>query len=244
MIESDIKYPTDAGLAVQGVKSLAREGRKVARAIGEAGVGVRDRSRSMGRRLRAITRTIRRRSGQAKTEILDLTGQTGELLARSVKEARRLATMARRRARGRGAQAKLRAAAKLDELVERCEKIAIQIGQRVRGEKITDRLISLSDPDARPIRKGKLGKPTEFANARAAVLSDSTSSRGHTDRRRPCSRRSPTAPREAPQRGTSHGRRGRAKARARTAQPWRRLRGGCAGRTRREPGPPAGSAAP
>jgi len=32
----------------------------------------------------------------------------------------------------------------------------------VRGEKITDRLISLSDPDARPIRKGKLGKPTEF----------------------------------------------------------------------------------
>ncbi|MEJ7786331.1 MAG: transposase [Solirubrobacteraceae bacterium] len=32
----------------------------------------------------------------------------------------------------------------------------------MRGEKITDRLISLSDPDARPIRKGKLGKPTEF----------------------------------------------------------------------------------
>ena len=27
---------------------------------------------------------------------------------------------------------------------------------------ITDRLISLSDPDARPIRKGKLGKPNEF----------------------------------------------------------------------------------
>ncbi|MGF7235170.1 MAG: transposase [Frankia sp.] len=30
------------------------------------------------------------------------------------------------------------------------------------GEKITDRIVSLSDPDARPIRKGKLGKPTEF----------------------------------------------------------------------------------
>jgi transposase, IS5 family len=28
--------------------------------------------------------------------------------------------------------------------------------------KITDRLVSLADPDARPIRKGKLGKPTEF----------------------------------------------------------------------------------
>ena len=33
---------------------------------------------------------------------------------------------------------------------------------RRRGERITERLVSLSDPDARPIRKGKLGKPTEF----------------------------------------------------------------------------------
>ncbi len=94
--------------------------------------------------------------------MLDLTGQTGELLTRSVKEARRLAATARRRARGRGAQARLRAAAKLDELADRCEKVAEQICKRVHGEKITDRLISLSDPDARPIRKGKLGKPTEF----------------------------------------------------------------------------------
>ena len=30
------------------------------------------------------------------------------------------------------------------------------------GLKITDRLVSVADPDARPIRKGKLGKPTEF----------------------------------------------------------------------------------
>jgi len=116
----------------------------------------------MGRRLRAITRTIRRRSGEAKAEVLALTAQTGQLLERSVKEARRLAATARRKARGRGAQAKLRAAAKLDELADRCTKVAKQITQRVRGEKITDRLISLSDPDARPIRKGKIGKPNEF----------------------------------------------------------------------------------
>ena len=30
------------------------------------------------------------------------------------------------------------------------------------GEPITDRIVSLFDPDARPIRKGKLGKPNEF----------------------------------------------------------------------------------
>ena len=30
------------------------------------------------------------------------------------------------------------------------------------GEPISDRIVSLTDPDARPIRKGKLGKPNEF----------------------------------------------------------------------------------
>jgi hypothetical protein len=40
--------------------------------------------------------------------------------------------------------------------------VAEQIDRRVRGRKITERLVSIADPDARPIRKGKLGKPTEF----------------------------------------------------------------------------------
>jgi IS5 family transposase len=162
VIEADIRYPTDAGLAAHGVRSLAREGRKLTAKLSETTVRVRDRSRAMGRRLRSISRTIRRRTGEAKAEVLTLTAQTGQLLKQSITEARRLAATARRKARGRGAQAKLRAARALDELADRCQKVAKQITQRVRGEKITDRLVSLADPDARPIRKGKLGKPTEF----------------------------------------------------------------------------------
>jgi IS5 family transposase len=115
--------------------------------------------------LRTITRTIRRRSGEAKNEVIRLTAQTGELLERSVKEARRLAVMARRKARGRGAQRKLKAAAGLEELADRCAKVARQIRQRVAGEPIKARIVSLFDPDARPIRKGKLGKPNEFGCA-------------------------------------------------------------------------------
>jgi transposase, IS5 family len=162
VVEADVKYPTDAGLASHGVRALAREGRRLAALVGEKTARVRDRSRAMGRRLRAIGRTIRRRSGAAKNEVLKLTAQTGELLERSVRETRRLAALARRRARGRGAKAKLRAAARLEQLAERCEKVARQIKQRVKGERISDRIVSLADPDARPIRKGKLGKPNEF----------------------------------------------------------------------------------
>jgi transposase, IS5 family len=162
VIEADVKYPTDSGLAAHGVRALAREGRKLAAKIGESKHRVRDRSRAMGRTLRGISRTIRRRTGEAKAEVLALTEQTGRLLGRSVTEARRLAALARRKARGRGAQAKLRAAARLEQLADRCTKVAEQIKRRVAGETITDRIVSLSDPDARPIRKGKLGKPNEF----------------------------------------------------------------------------------
>ena len=116
----------------------------------------------MGVKLRAISRTIRRRSGEAKAEVLKLTKRTGELLERSIAEARKLAAATRRKARGRGAKAKLKAAAKLEELADRCETVAKQIKQRVAEEPIKDRLVSLFDPDARPIRKGKLGKPNEF----------------------------------------------------------------------------------
>ena len=157
-----MKYPTDAGLASSGVRVLAREGRKLAKLIREKKARVRDRSRAMGHKLRTITRTIRRRSGEAKQEVLKLTGETGELLERSISEARRFAAVARRKARGRGAKAKLKAAAALEEMADRCEKVATQIRQRVTGEPIKDRIVSLHDPDARPIRKGKLGKRTEF----------------------------------------------------------------------------------
>ena len=180
VIEADVKYPTDSGLAAQGVRALAREGKKLAASVGESKRRVRDRSRALGNRLRALTRTIRRRSGEAKSEVLRLTGETGRLLERSIAESRRLAAVARSRARGRGARAKLRAAAKLEQLADRCDQVASQIKQRLAGEPIQDRLVSLSDPDARPIRKGKLGKPTEFGYVtQLAELTENT---------RPCAR--------------------------------------------------------
>lgn len=162
VVKADICYLTDAGLAADGVRALAREGRKLAALVKAKRTAVQDRSRAAGCRLRAITRTARHRSGQAKAEVLKLTGQTGRLLQRSVREARALAAEARRRARGRGAQRKLKAARALEQLADRCEKVVEQIAKRVKGEKITDRLVSLWDPDARPIRKGKLSQPNQF----------------------------------------------------------------------------------
>jgi len=162
VIEADIRYPSDAMLALAGTRALAREARNLAGMVKGATAKVRDRSRSVGKTVRAISRTLGRRTGQAKDQVIELNSRAGAQIARSAREARRLAAQARQAARGRGAQTKLAAAAKLEELAGRCEKVSAQIDRRARGLKITDRLVSLSDPDARPIRKGKLGRPTEF----------------------------------------------------------------------------------
>ncbi|MCA1700573.1 MAG: transposase [Actinobacteria bacterium] len=162
VIEADIRYPSDAMLALQGTRALAREGRKLAQLVKGKAVRVRDRSRSVGRTVRAISRTLSRRTGEAKEQVIELNARAGKQIARSAREARKLAAGARRAARGRGAGAKLRGAKRLEQLAARSEQLAEQIDRRARGLKISDRLVSLADPDARPIRKGKLGKPTEF----------------------------------------------------------------------------------
>jgi transposase, IS5 family len=162
VVEADVRYPSDAGLAVDATCALAREARRVGAIVGEGARRVRDRSRAAGRRLRLISRTVGRRTGERKQQVLRLTGEAGELVRRSVREARALAAQARTKARGRGARAKLAASAALDELADRCERISEQIAKRLRGERITNRLVSVADPDARPIMKGKLGKPCEF----------------------------------------------------------------------------------
>ena len=162
VVEADVRYPSDAALSLDGARRLAREARKLAGLVGEGAGRVRDRTRALGRRLRQISRTMSRRAGERKAEVLRLTEEAGGLLARSVREARRLTVGARRRARGRGARAKLAAIERLEQMADRAERVVGQIKLRLAGEPIPDRLVSMFDPDARPIRKGKLGKPNEF----------------------------------------------------------------------------------
>src|SRR4051794_1038917 len=176
VVEADVRYPSDAVLALQGAKALAREGRKLGKLLAGKAVRVVDRSRQIGKTVRAISRTLARRTGQRVEQVIAFNARAGRAMSRSVREARRLAAQARAAARGRGARAKLRAAAELDRLASDCERVAAQIEQRLAGEKIADRIVSLADTDARPIRKGKLGKPNEFGYV-AQIAEDTANTR-------------------------------------------------------------------
>jgi transposase, IS5 family len=165
VVEADVRWPSDAGLALDATRLLAREGARAAAVVGKGARRVRDRSRAASRRLRLISRTVGRRLGKtggAREQVRALTGEAGELVRCSVREARALVEQAHRKARGRGAQRKLAAAQRLAQAADRADKIVEQIGKRLADERITDRVVSLADPDARPIGKGKLGKPYEF----------------------------------------------------------------------------------
>jgi IS5 family transposase len=83
------EVPHRCGAGVQRRAGVGAGGAQAGEVIKDKRARVRDRSRSMGRKLRAITRTIRRRTGEAKTEVLKLTAETGELLASVVGAATR-----------------------------------------------------------------------------------------------------------------------------------------------------------
>jgi IS5 family transposase len=163
--EADIRYPTDAGLAADAVRVLARAARRVRAAVPAVSGRVRDRSRAVQQRLRALGRTLRRRTGEAKAAVRRLTQETAEQARASVGEARRVLAQARRsrsRAPGISRAGRARAIAALERAIGLAERVTEQTRMRFAGQKITDRLVSLFDPDARPVRRGKLAKPNEF----------------------------------------------------------------------------------
>lgn len=162
---ADIRHPTDSGLAADAVRVLARVGRKVVAAVPAVQARVRDRSRAVGRRLRALGRTLRRRSGEAKADIQRLTEEAAAQVKASVREADKLLVQAKRsrsRAKGVSRKTRAKAIASLAETIGLARRIVDQIAKRFAGEKITNRVVSLFDPDARPIRRGKLNRPNEF----------------------------------------------------------------------------------
>jgi len=87
VVEADIRYPSDLGLAADATKVLAREAADAGGLAGDEAPRVRDRSRAVARRLRKLNRTLAARTGQGKPTALRLTGEAGQLVERSVREA-------------------------------------------------------------------------------------------------------------------------------------------------------------
>jgi transposase, IS5 family len=164
VVEADIDYPTDADLLEQAVRTLGGLVRRLKARGAARRTAFRDRSRSAGRRMRQLAQTLRRRTGVAMGEVDRLTAEVATIARRSLREAvavRRAAHRAAAHRPGDGWLAWL--AGQLDQTVTLTGRLLWQTGQRLAGNRsIPDRVVSLADPDARPIRKGKPRSPTQF----------------------------------------------------------------------------------
>jgi transposase, IS5 family len=187
VVPANVAYPTDSGLLARAVRRIAVTGRRVQAAGGARRTRVRDRSRAAGRRAHAIAAKLRSRAAQARDEkqavVARVTGELAGLAERAATDARRLLANARRALRRAEAKAAALAGAGLRDaaagrlrgrlrravndlagLLEVTRTIAAQARQRLAGTMPggASRRVSLHEPDARPIAKGRLGKPVEF----------------------------------------------------------------------------------
>ena len=173
VIPANVAYPTDSGLLARAVGKLVRTARAgagrgrgpghgddgPAPGRGPAGPGDRQqaahpRASCPGRRAPPVIRRV-----------------TGELAGLAEKTAAQAAAVLRngRRALPRALSGRMRGRLRraLDELavtIERTAAIVAQTRSRLAGQMpdSATRLVSLHDPDARPIRKGRIDRPAEF----------------------------------------------------------------------------------
>jgi transposase, IS5 family len=160
IVEADIRSPTDSGLCAHAVSRLTRLAKRI-KAAGLAPRGrLRDRRRSVGKRVRAIS-AARVRGRHALTTLDRLTGEIAARAKQTLREARALARTARRSARRK--QVSVALVERMERELEAAEQILAQTELRLAGQRtIPDRRVSLVDPDARPIRIGSPIRPTQF----------------------------------------------------------------------------------
>jgi IS5 family transposase len=164
VVEADIDHPTDADLLEKAVRKLGGLIRRVKARGAASRTRFRDRGRAAGRRLKQISRSLRRRTGQAQVEVDRLTAQVAGIARRALGQAERVVANTRRARGQQPSDGQLRRLLeRLEETTTLTRRLLDQTSQRLAGQRVIgDRLVSLADPDARPIRKGKPGRATEF----------------------------------------------------------------------------------
>jgi IS5 family transposase len=171
VVSANVKYPTDSGLLASAVVKIGRLVRRIKAAGAASRTTFRDRGRAAARRVRRIASTLRLRGAEARQEaqatVARITGELAGLVDRAAAEATAVVRNARRalpRTSGRVQGRLRRAVNELDTLLERAARVTAQARVRLDGGNpdSATRLVSLHDPQARPIRKGRIDRPVEF----------------------------------------------------------------------------------
>ena len=165
VVETDVHYPTDSALLRDGVRVLTRTMQRASAALGDPRGAVRNRMRSVGRRVLIIGRQAR------SPETRDaLVRSYRQLMATTRAVARDAATMVRRicqrlrRVSPAVRSTLTQARARLQQMQPLVARVLGQTRARlIDGDThVVDKVLSVFEPHTEAIRKGKIAKPTEF----------------------------------------------------------------------------------
>jgi IS5 family transposase len=160
VVETNIHYPTDSTLLNDGVRVLTRVMKKVTAVAGAVVTPLRDRTRSVKRRILEIVRASRNKSEKGKQKLTAAYRKLLDVSSRVVGQAKKFSAELANKRR----TVLRRAKQQLDEMIPRVQQVMRQTRQRVFGgdTRAEGKIVSVFETETEVIRKGKAGKPTEF----------------------------------------------------------------------------------
>jgi IS5 family transposase len=163
VVETNIHYPTDSSLLGDGARVLTRTMKKIETKAGQLKRRVRNRTRSVSKRVVAIATASRHKGpeGEAKRkkqyrELLRFSRQILNDAKRVIAEVDEMSTKKRKKLSG--------LVEDLTEMAGRVRQVIKQANARVFDgiTQLPGKIVSLFEPHSEIIRKGKASKPTEF----------------------------------------------------------------------------------
>ena len=163
VVETNIHYPTDSRLLGDGARVLTRGMKKIEKKVGGLNKKVRDRMRSVKKRVIAIAYAARYKGepGEEKRKeeyggLLRVTRQILNDTKRVLEEVEQRSERPSKSVRGVKEQ--------LQSMADKVRQVVKQTRARVfgGGTQFPGKILSLFEPYTEIIRKGKAGKPNEF----------------------------------------------------------------------------------
>jgi Transposase domain (DUF772) len=192
VVEAPIHHPTDSALCEDVVRVLSRLMRQMAKVGVKLSFQLRSVRLSVERRLREIAAAARRRGDKAKVAMIKPYRGLIRITGRLTRQAAMAVADARKQNRRFGPMEYAELAyltAQLETMLPRSQQVVRQTRARIlRG--ITDspgKIVSIFEPWAQIIRKGKIHRPTEFGalikiqEADGGLVTDVTAVEGTAD---------------------------------------------------------------
>lgn len=151
-VEADIHYPTDTGLLADGIRAITNTVKKIKEKGSQAADSFRDRTRSTKKKAFKANNT----KGKGKKD------KRQKIQSELIGIANAVITSAKQVLKGLEDSHEY-LGTRLGKQVELLNRIIHQTKEVMSGNpRLKDRVVSIFDPEARPIVKGRLKKPVEF----------------------------------------------------------------------------------